>query len=318
MIPFLITIDTEGDNLWSKPSKIETNNSKGLERFQSLCNEYGFKPVYLTNYEMATDSEFVKFAKKTLSRKQCEIGMHLHPWNSPPLYSLTDDDLKNQPFLMEYPPEVIANKVDFMTTLLENTFETKIYSHRAGRWGFNEVYYQVLEKYSYHTDCSVTPHVDWSKVMGIPQGNGGINFTCYPDSYYFPDRNNLFKIGNGRILEVPATIVVRPRFCFTAPFFVIKDFLPYPIKRATCKTCWLRPMGNNLDDMLYIIDHSNQQKYLEFMIHSSELSAGLNPTFQTKDSIETLYKHIKIIFEKISRFCYGSTLEEFYKSITSK
>ena len=55
-IPFLITIDTEGDNLWSTPMEVTTYNARNLHRFQLICNEYGFKPTYLTNYEMATGS----------------------------------------------------------------------------------------------------------------------------------------------------------------------------------------------------------------------------------------------------------------------
>ncbi|MDR8263551.1 deacetylase, partial [Acinetobacter baumannii] len=48
---FLITIDTEGDNLWQKHDSITTENARYLPRFQQLCEKYGFKPVYLTNYE---------------------------------------------------------------------------------------------------------------------------------------------------------------------------------------------------------------------------------------------------------------------------
>src|SRR5512144_2975448 len=46
---FLITIDTEGDNLWSRPREITTGNARYLPRFQALCEKYGLKPTYLTN-----------------------------------------------------------------------------------------------------------------------------------------------------------------------------------------------------------------------------------------------------------------------------
>ena len=59
-IPFIITIDTEGDNQWADTKEIFTTNTKGLSMFQDLCNRYGYKPVYLTNYEMACDDEFVE------------------------------------------------------------------------------------------------------------------------------------------------------------------------------------------------------------------------------------------------------------------
>ena len=40
MTAFLITIDTEGDNLWACPREITTYNSHYLPRFQQLCERY--------------------------------------------------------------------------------------------------------------------------------------------------------------------------------------------------------------------------------------------------------------------------------------
>ena len=50
---FIITVDTEGDNESSRPNPIETRNAAFLPRFQALCEEFAFKPTWLTNYEMA-------------------------------------------------------------------------------------------------------------------------------------------------------------------------------------------------------------------------------------------------------------------------
>ena len=82
---FLITIDTEGDNLWSRPRTQTTHNSSYLPRFQKLCEAFGLKPTYLTCFEMAECKTFQTFGKKVLNSKTAEIGMHLHAWNSPPL-----------------------------------------------------------------------------------------------------------------------------------------------------------------------------------------------------------------------------------------
>ena len=89
---FLITIDTEGDNLWRNRRTITTRNTLFLPRFQALCEKYGFKPTWLTNYEMASDPAYVEFARDVIARGQGEVGMHLHAWNSPPEAPLTDDD----------------------------------------------------------------------------------------------------------------------------------------------------------------------------------------------------------------------------------
>ena len=58
---FIITIDTEGDNLWSSPRRITTRNSLYLTRFQQLCEEYGFLPTYLTNWEMVNCPDFQSY-----------------------------------------------------------------------------------------------------------------------------------------------------------------------------------------------------------------------------------------------------------------
>ena len=60
MKKFLISIDTEGDNLWDwdEKSPIGTLNSSYLPRFQELCDRYGFKPTYLSNWEMVSNPKF--------------------------------------------------------------------------------------------------------------------------------------------------------------------------------------------------------------------------------------------------------------------
>ena len=152
---FLITIDTEGDNLWQNHDRITTENARFLPRFQQLCEKYAFKPTWLTNYEMAIDPVYIAFARDVIARESGEIGMHLHAWNSPPLSDLTGDDWRYKPYLIEYPAEQIHSKVAFMTQLLEETFQTKMLSHRAGRWAFNEYYAALLIEYGYVVDLSL-------------------------------------------------------------------------------------------------------------------------------------------------------------------
>src|SRR5271170_3369343 len=97
---FLITIDTEGDNLWAKPKTILVENAKHIERFQRLAERYGLKPTYLTNWEMVESPVFRQLGRAALARKACEIGMHLHAWNSPPIEPLTPDDDRFHPYLI--------------------------------------------------------------------------------------------------------------------------------------------------------------------------------------------------------------------------
>src|SRR4051812_32452581 len=188
---FIITIDTEGDDLWSRPREITTRNAHYLPRFQSLCERFGFKPVYLATYEMAMCDFFVDFARDVVERGAGEIGMHLHAWNSPPLQPLTSDDFDFQPYLIEYPDEVMKEKIRTLTQLLEDRFDQKVISHRAGRCGFDARYAAMLIEEGYRVDCTVSPGMDWSANQGDPRGNGGTDYTLFPSRAYFLDLSDL-------------------------------------------------------------------------------------------------------------------------------
>ena len=318
---FLITIDTEGDDLWSAPREITIRNAGFLDRFQRLCEAHSLKPTYLTNYEMAADPTFQKFARGALAQNAAEIGMHLHAWNSPPVRPLTDDDYRYQPYLIEYPEEVIREKVGFLTRLLEDTFGVKMTSHRAGRWSMNDVYARILVEQGYLTDCSVTPHVSWRRAMGDPRGEGGTDFSAFPDEPYTVDLQDISRRGSSSLLELPMTIM-RPanpalrRMGERMP----PGSLPSRVwNRLFPPVLWLRPNGRNLPSMLQVLERALQEgrPYVEFMLHSSEFMPGGSPTFRTPESIEGLYRHLDLLFSRASSHFSGATLSEFDRSFRS-
>ena len=77
----------------------------------------------------------------------------------------------------------------------------------------------------------------------------------------------------------------------------------------------MRPGKNDIDDILeaviYLVE--NNAPYIEFMLHSSELSAGLSPSFPTEESIEKLYIDMERFFKGIAPYVCGKTLKEFYR-----
>jgi hypothetical protein len=312
MTVFLITIDTEGDNIWAGPEAITTENARFVGRFQLLCEKYGFKPTWLTNYEMATCPTFVSFAKAAIGRGHAEVGMHLHAWNSPPVAPLTKDDFRFQPYLIEYSNDLIESKIVHMTKLLSETFGTAMRSHRAGRWAFNAHYARTLADLGYTTDCSVTPHVDWRSAKGDPAGDGGVDYRHFPSDAYFLDPTDISRAGTSTLLELPMTIedsspkAIRPLLAPSRS----------PVSRAARRVWpvhWLRPNGRNLGHMKRLVDKSRALKkpYVEFMLHSSELMPGGSPTFASEASIENLYDHMEKLFLHMSREFTGSTLSEY-------
>lgn len=309
---FLITIDTEGDNLWQNHSSITTENARFLPRFQALCEQYNFKPVYLTNYEMAVDPFYVEFARDVIARGTGEVGMHLHAWNSPPEVPLTDNDWRYKPYLIEYPDAQMRAKIEYMTHLLEETFQIKMVSHRAGRWAFDERYARLLMELGYQVDCSVTPKVDWRTAKGDPKGKGGTDYRHFPHQAYFIDETNISQPGHSSLLEVPMSI----QFKHSPIINNLKqgyDRLRGKVRSPSVN--WLRPAKGNLETMKRVVQQTLDKgsDYVEYMLHSSEYMPGGSPTFKTEADIEVLYADLEALFSSLQGQCEGMTLAEYYQ-----
>jgi hypothetical protein len=312
--PFIITIDTEGDDLWSRPREITTRNAHYLPRFQALCEVFGFKPVYLTNYEMAKSDVFVEFGRDLLARSVGEIGMHLHAWNSPPLVPLTCDDFRFQPYLTEYPDKLMYAKIAAMTRLLEDTFGEAVVSHRAGRLGFDGRYAAMLLREGYRVDCSVSPGLDWRNTLGDPGGKGGPDYRAFPHGPYFLDPSDISVPAPDGLLEVPMTIR-SSRLHRTAPGVYRLPLLRQAANRLVSPALnHMSPAENPLAGMLRAARGARAEgvDHLEFTLHSSELMPGGSPSFRSGADIERLYEDLEALFGEISAWCRGTTLKEFH------
>jgi hypothetical protein len=231
---------------------------------------------------------------------------------------LTEDDYQYQPYLPEYPEELMRAKVQVMTQTLEDTFGRKMVSHRAGRWGFDNRYARIVAEAGYLVDCSVTPHLSWQKYPGAPNGAGGPDFRHFPTEAYFLDLDDISKPGESSLLEIPMT-VARPehplakglhRLVRNAP-----RLLRAPVNRLFPPVCRLEPNGRNLRHLLRILRQAIKQRkdYVEFTLHSSEFMPGGSPKFPTKQSIETLYGHLEDLFSAAQDAFAGLTLHEYYE-----
>ena len=305
MKKLIITMDTEGDNLWSwkNGDPIYTENTLYLQRFQSLCEEYGFKPTWLTNYEMICDPRYIDFIVKVEERRTGELGMHLHAWNNPPEHELPIYN-SGAPYLIEYPDYVMEQKIALLTEQIVTRTGIKPVSHRAGRWAMNQKYFELLDKYGYKVDCSVTPHINWNSSVGQSENATGSDYSNYPTTPY--------TVKNTSVLEVPVT-VIRSHKIFAENG--IKGTLKACYHAASGHTLWLRPNGSNLRQMMYVADKTlgSENDYLMFMLHSSELMPAGSPTFKTEEDIEKLYSDMTRLFEYLQGNYEGVTLRDYRK-----
>lgn len=301
---FIITVDTEGDNQWAwKPgTPIKTDNTAFIPRFQELCEGYGFPPVYLTNYEMIMDDRFVDYIKPKAQEGKCEIGMHIHAWNSPPNFEL-DNRFGGCSYITEYPNEVISEKLDYLKTLITERTGVSPVSFRSGRWATNGFLFSELDRLGFLVDCSITPGISYStdKGMTVERGNN-----------YLKEEPYAHKV-HGDLIEVPMST----RRMKTIEGLSLKNRVRNFILG---KDIWLRPTLNTFEEMKALCKSVEKDKttYLEFMIHSSELMPGGSPFCKDSESIETMYKRMTKLFEYLVPEYKGITLAEFYKTINRK
>ena len=304
---FIITIDTEGDNLWSRPRAATTRNAAWLPAFQDLAQRHGLRPTWLVNWEMAHAPACGEFLRDVLARNAGEVGLHLHAWDTPPLEPLTDDDARQHPFLGEYPEPVLRAKLDRLAGVLEEIFQQPLRSHRAGRWAFDGRIARWLRERGFTADCSVCPGVDWRSTKGDPRGAGGPDYRHAPaEPYYFDERDVTRPVAQpapDSLLEVPMTIgAPRPRW------------LQPLVDCCSKRYYWLRPNGRNGAALRERVDEAVAagRAHLMFMLHSSELMPGGSPTFPDETAVARLNEDLAALFAHArARGCRGRTLGEF-------
>ena len=299
----LITIDTESDNQWDMRKTQSTENARYIPRFQETCEKFCFKPVYLVDYSMSQNAFLKEYLSDCMKHGKCEIGMHLHAWDTPPEHAL-DASTKGRPYLIEYPEDVMRAKLRCLDEKLTEAFGVKCVTHRAGRWAMDDRYFQMLSELGYQIDCTVTPGINWKGKIGA--NNGGSNYSAAPATPYIHRKSG--------ILEVPVTIrtIHGTRFILAG---TIKAILKSGRDVLFGRKTWMRPSLFQNEDMIKLLDiiekEPQEPKYVEFMMHSSEFMPGGSPYYKTPQSIDGMYRQLEELFCEIKELGYsGITMKE--------
>jgi hypothetical protein len=219
----------------------------------------------------------------------------------------------------------MREKVKTLTDVLEDRFDKPVYSHRAGRWGFNEVYAQILIQLGYKVDCSVTPFENWKSSKGDPNGSGGPDFRNFPEQPYFVDEKDISRPGDSALLEIPVTIMLRygklrwniynkfvPQGSKPARFLFKKVFGP--------SVDWFRPYRGRLDVLMKVARAKLEcnADYMMFMVHSPELMPGGSPQFRTEKDIDLLYEALREVLQWLyDHAVKGLTCCEYYNLLAA-
>jgi len=314
----IVTIDTEEEGLWSNRFSGYDNpvkNLAGIPAFQAICDRHGVRPTYLVNTPVVSNEKDSAVLDDILRDGRCEIGCHIHPWNTPPE---EDDIASERSYLCNLPVGLQRKKLATVTAQIEQRFGIRPTSFRAGRYGLDDKGAAILKELGYIVDSSVCPYMDYSD-------DGGPDFRTATWRPYF--------VGN-KLLEPSLTctelVEVPVSFGFNWTNFAtahrVDEFLSGPAMRRFRLKGVLERIGV-LRKIKFSPEKSDSKRLstlasaytrqaapcIVMMFHSSSLVPGLSPYVPDPAALGSFLRTIDETFA----YCLntlgmrGATLSEF-------
>jgi hypothetical protein len=300
----IVTVDVEEDNWSIESSELTVENIRMIPRLQNLFDCYGIKPSYLVNYPVASCKWAVDIFSEILSNGKCEIGAHLHPWNTPPL---KEDINERNSMLLNLPYKLQLEKLNVLTDKISSAFGRKPQSFRAGRWALGSDTIKALITCGYQIDSSVTPTVSWSSYGDGPE---------YPEVKTGPywlsaESDVLNKDNQNSILEIPVSIGFnRWPFEFWHKVYYrlqkkwIRDLrlIGFLHHTGLLRKIWLSPEMSKAVDMITLskLMIENGTRFLNLSLHSNSLLPGKTPFVKNKEELEQFYLRIEKFLEYLT------------------
>lgn len=296
----LVTIDVEPDDVWRKPRSRSLDNIGQLPRFHDLCRDHGVRPTYLVTWSVAEDPASAAVIEALLATGDCEVGMHPHMWEIPPL--IAKDRVAHAWVAGEYETAVLEEKLTNLHGLLSRRFG-QITSHRAGRWALETRQVAILERLGIIVDSSVVPGADM-------RSTGAPDYSNAPLAPYRLALDDLCAPGCSGVLEVPCTV----KKAIVEKGWAESRYAKAVLRRLRLDAQWLRAAPSSSHQSLARICEwaAGRLASLNMMSHSSEFLAGASPSWPAQSDIEHHFALYRAVFSWWNRHgIRPCTLSEF-------
>jgi len=301
--PLLVfTIDVEEDMPdWGITDPITVSNVAGLPRLAELCARHGVRPTYLCTYPVVTAPESVRILRELHARGDCEIGTHLHAWNTPPFRGVpgrSGDERLHTYYQFELGAERFRAKLATLHAAVTELTGEAPRSFRAGRFGIDAATLRELLPLGYEVDSSVTP-------LSHQTEDRGPDFRGAPQHPYRPARDDVGRRGDLPIIEIPVSVALTrrvPRFVQSAYVrlpsaarlrgLLSRDFLGW------LDFAWLYPARFDLELMGAAARTlvGGGSPILNVFLHSSELVDGSSGRVRDSGELEQVYGRMEALF----------------------
>jgi hypothetical protein len=298
----LLTVDVEEDMPgWRITDPISVSNVAALPRLAELCALHGVRPTYLCTYPVATTPSSAEILRAVHARGACEIGTHLHPWNTPPFADVpgrAGDERTHAYYQSELGSERFRAKLETLHAAVSALTGVAPRSFRAGRFGIDAATLRELIPLGYEVDTSVTP-------LSEHTADGGPDFRSAPQEAYRPARDDVGKAGDLPIVEIPVSVALTRRL--PGPLQSAYVHLPKALRVRGLLSrdfldlvdfAWLYPVRFDLDLMRRAARTlaASDAPVLNVFVHSNELVPGQSGRVHTAADVEQVFARLAGIF----------------------
>jgi hypothetical protein len=300
---FTMTVDTEEEWDWDgdvwPTENLQLSNIRELSRFHGICERHGVAPTYFTNSAVLKDPETRDVILGISSRNHVEIGMHIHPWNTPPL-DRSREVTGQDSYLRTLPEEQIEAK---LTTVYE-AFESAALlptSFRGGRYSSGGPIHEFLRAHGFVADASVVPYTSWPD-PGSPD---------YRHRNMWPARLAPRHSDEVALWEIPLTLgFTRKPFeawarrfrSIESSWFAHLRLIGLLQRSGFIRRVWLNFEDTPASDMLALLRVLRPMELpaVCFTVHSSSLSLGKNPYSRDEGSLHRIWSTVDEVFKVLA------------------
>jgi hypothetical protein len=284
----VISIDVEEEGLFfghypRTPPGV--TNVAALERLAFIPREFGLPLTLLVTYQVARDPDACRVLAGWRDRHGAEIGVHLHPWNTPPFADLPEPEPIGSEKL---PRALLREKFANLLSQVRTGLAVTPRSFRMGRFDAGPRVFSLLPEFGLEVDSSVAP---------LTRKN--------PDPRFFLAPADPFPLGQAGpedrpLLEVPITMVpvvagtpeLITRLAATLPPTWgdrLRSAFRYGAV-AGVQPAWYPLASMQLAARLH---RRRRGRVLTLFFHSSELKPGASRLFPTEVAVSRFVEKIR-------------------------
>jgi len=301
---YTMTIDTEEEWHWDAgwPTRnLSVHNIRQLPKLQELFARHGVAATYYTNQAVFDDNGAKTILLDIARQPRVEIGMHIHPWNTPP-FDPDESVQARDTFVHNLSEDVVIAKLSSVYQRFVD-HGLKPTSFRGGRYSCGPIVAEFLRDRGFIADASVVPYMTWMD-NGAPDHR-------HRDNY--PVRMQPRRSGDAAFWEIPLTLgfTRRPFRFWQRVFDRIENswlrklrLIGIAERIGLIRRVWLnfeQPLGKNMVPFLRKLRRMNLP-CICLTVHSSSLMAGKNGFTPTQADEDRLFAYMDEVFRILAEW----------------